>query len=541
MIRQEIAKSVEKAIKELQKDKTLPAFDVPEIRIEKTEIKNHGDYSTNIAMIMAKSVREKPILIAERLKYKIQNIKYKILDRVELVQPGFINFFISDEYLQKQVSEILNQKEKFGKLKIGKSKKLQVEFISANPTGPLTVGNARGGPFGDTLANVLEMAGFKVEKAYYINDYGMQILALGHSVLKDSEAVYKGDYIEYLNAKIKSKDPYEAGQEAASIIINEMIKKTVKRFGVDYDEWFSEAILHESKAIDKAIYFLKGKKLTFEEDGALWFKSTDFGDQRDRVLIKQDGQKTYLAGDIAYHKYKFETKKFDKVIDIWGADHHGDVPGLQAAIDALGYKGKLDIILLQFVTLFENKEKLRMSKREGRYVTLDELLDKVGSDVFRFFSLQKSADTHLNFDLALAQEQSEKNPVYYVQYAHARICSILQKSNAEYKIPQRRESALRGRQDAKYELLQHPSELELIKQLTRLPEIVEDTAQDYQVQRIPQYALGLAESFHRFYHDCRVISDDKKLTEARLALVSATKVALENTLALMGISAPEKM
>ena len=423
----------------------------------------------------------------------------------------------------------MRKEEKFGRLSLGKGKKVQVEFISANPTGPLTVGNARGGPFGDVLGNVLKKAGYKVEKAYYINDYGKQILVLGHSVLKDEKAEYKGDYINYLNKKIKEKDPYRAGEKAAKIITDEMIRKTVKKLGIKYDEWFSEKSLYSSGEVDKAIGFLKKKGLIYEKEGATWFKSSQYGDERDRVLIKADGGKTYLAGDIAYHKYKFDKKKFDKAINIWGADHYGDVPGLMAGVEVLGHKGKLDIILLQFVTLLERNKRLKMSKRKGIYVAMDELLDQVSSDVVRFFFLQKSADTHLKFDLSLAKEQSEKNPVYYIQYAHARICSILGKIKG-FKIGIKNLG-----------LLNHPSELGLIKHLMRFPEIIEDTARDYQVQRIPRYAYELAESFHRFYRDCRVIAEDKELQEARLALISATKIVLKEALDLMGISAPKKM
>ena len=523
---------IEKSIKELQKEKIFPKFEPPKIKVEHPEEKAHGDYATNIAMVIAGQVKKNPMEIAEALKSKVKGQKSKVFDKVEVVKPGFINFFLSKEYLQRQVDEILKQGEKFGNLNLGKNKKVQVEFISANPTGPLTVGNARGGPFGDVLGNILEKAGFKVEKAYYINDYGMQILALGHSVLKDREAQYKGDYIDYLNKKIKEKDPYRAGEMAAKIIIKEMIKKTTERMGIKYDEWLSETALHQSSQVDKVLKFLEKKDLVYEKEGAKWFKSTKYGDERDRVLVKADGWKTYLAGDIAYHRYKFEKKKFDKVIDIWGADHYGDVAGLQGGVEALSHQGKLDIILLQFVTILEKGIEKKISKRKGTYVAMDELLDEVGSDVTRFLFLQKSADTHLNFDLTLAKEQSEKNPVYYVQYAHARICSILRKCG---------KFEIRISNIENLKLLSHPSELALIKQLIRFPEIIEDTAKDYQVQRLPQYAIDLATVFHQFYRDCKVLTQDRSLSNARLGLVLATKTILKNTLNLMGISAPEKM
>ncbi|MDP2926572.1 MAG: arginine--tRNA ligase [bacterium] len=491
----------------------------------------HGDYATSLALSLAKKTRQDPLEVAQRLRSQI--LKFKpttgFLEKIEVAPPGFINFFLSPSCLQKEVEQILKEKERYGSLKTGRSQKVQIEFISANPTGPLTVGNARGGFWGDVLGNVLQRVGFKVEKAYYINDYGMQVLTLGHSVLKDDQAKYKGDYIDWLNQKIEEKDPYRAGEMAARLIIDELIKKTVTKMGIKYDEWISETWLHQSKRVEKALALLKKKNLVYEKDGASWFKSSQFGDQRDRVIIKKDDWKTYLAGDAGLHFYKFTEKKFTKVINIWGADHYGDVPGLQAVVEALGHKGKLEIILLQFVTLIEKGKELKMSKRSGVYVTMDELLRMVGLDVARFFFLQKSADTHLNFDVDLAREQSEKNPVYYVQYAQARICSILRKTKAQKLVPKH------------LRLLNHSAELALIKQLARLPEIVQDTSQDYQVQRLPQYALDLAASFHHFYRDCRVIEQDHDLTQARLSLILAAQTVLKNTLDLMGISAPEKM
>jgi len=533
MLKREIKNLVTKSVKALQKKGYFSEFKVSEIKIEHPEEKIHGDYATNVAMLIAKQINKNPLEIAENLKSEILNFKSDYFDKVEIAGPGFINFFLTKEYLQKKVGEILKQKDKFGQLRIGHNKKVQIEFISANPTGPLTIGNARGGPFGDVLGNVLKRAGFRVEKEYYINDYGMQILTLGHSVLKDGEAQYKGDYIDYLNKKIKEKDPYRAGESAAKIIIEEMIKKTISRMGIKYNEWFSENSLHKSGKVDDALEVLNKKGLIYEKEGAKWFRSSKYGDERDRVVVKADGLKTYLAGDIAYHRYKFEKKEFDKVIDVWGADHYGDVLGLMAGVEALGYKDKLEIILHQFITLIEKGEKKKMSKRKGIYVTMDELLNLIGLDIVRFFFLQKSINTHLNFDLDLARQQSEKNPVYYVQYAHARICSILRKlkmKNEKLKITIKN-----------LKLLNHPNELVLIKQLIRLPEIIEDTAKDYQVQRIPQYVIDLATSFHQFYRDCQVLTEDKNLSEARLGLILATKIVLKNTLNLMGISAPEKM
>lgn len=532
MIRKEIRKLIEKAIKTLQKKKKLPKFKIPEILVEQPKEKFHGDYATNIALIIGKQIKKSPIDIAGSLSEKLKS--EKLFQKVEAIKPGFINFFVSKKYLQNQVKEILKEEDKFGNLKIGKNQKINVEFISANPTGPLTLGNGRGGFCGDVLANVLARAGYKVGREYYINDVGEQIRKLGHSVIGDSEAVYKGKYVKGLREKIKGENPEKVGEKAAGIILKEMIMPSVKKMGIKFDVWFSEKSLYKNKEVDKALNWLKKKKLTYEKEGALWFKSTQFGDDKDRVLVKADGEKTYLASDIAYLKNKFK-RGFNRLVFFWGADHYGYVGRMKATVEALGYKKEqADFIIMQLVRLFEKGKQIRMSKRTGTYVTIDELIDEVGLDAARFFFLTRSPGSHLNFDLDLAKEKSEKNPVYYVQYAHARICSILRKSKVN-------PPAGGQKSKANFKLLNHPSELTLIKQLIRFPEIIEDIARDYQVQRITQYAVDLATGFHQFYRDCQVLSDDKKLSQARLSLISATQVVLKNTLNLMGISAPEKM
>jgi len=510
MLRQEIGKLVEEVVGQ-------------KADLEHPAVAEHGDFSTNIAL----KAKIDPEQIVSELK------KSDLFEKVEKAGPGFINLYLSPKALQQELSEILKAEDEYGELKIGKGKKIQVEFISANPTGPLTVGNARGGPYGDVLGNVLTKAGYKTEKAFYVNDFGQQIKTLGHSILKDSEAKYKGDYIDDLAKKIKEKDPFKAGQVAAKHIIKDYIQKTSDKMKIKFDEWIFESDLHKSDKVDKILDLLKEKGLIYEKEGAQWFKSKQLGDERDRVMVKKDGDKTYLAGDIALHNYKFKDKKFDKVINIWGADHHGDVPGLMAGIEAIGYKGQLEILLYQFVTILEKGEAKRMSKRAGAYVLMDELLDKAGEDATRFFFLQKSPDTHLNFDLELAKEQTKKNPVFYVQYAHARICSVLKKAKSAEGSPQQAE----GLPSA----LTNPTELELIKELTKFPEIIQDTAGDYQVQRLPYYSLELANKFHKFYENCRVLDKDDKIAQARIGLIKATQVVLKNTLELMGISAPEKM
>jgi arginyl-tRNA synthetase len=530
LMRNLIQSEIEKVVKKLYCKKV--DFDV-------SIQEKFGDYSSNVAMILAKVLKSNPMVIANNLKFQISrptspvdgvaggraNLKSGFFEKIDVAHPGFLNFYLSEKGLMEGLANTYSSSYL---LKIGRGKKVQVEFISANPTGPLTVGNARGGPFGDVLANVLQKAGYQVKKTYYINDYGMQILTLGHSVLKDEKAQYKGDYIDYLNKKIKGKDPYQVGERAAKVIIDEMIRKTIKRMGIKFDEWFWESSLHKRNVVDKTIEILKKKKLIYKKEGAVWFKSSKFGDERDRVLVKKDGWKTYLAGDIAYHRYKFEKQNFDKVINIWGADHAGDVAGLQAGMNALGHKGKLDIILLQFVTLLEKREKLKMSKRLGTFVTMDELLNKIPLDAVRFFFLQKSVDTHLNFDLELAKEQSEKNPVYYTQYACARMHSILAKSQfpiSNFQIISKLQISKPIRN--------------LILKLIQLPEVVEDIANDYQVQRLTAYAYELASEFSQFYRDVKVIGS--KNEKELIALVALTRQILADTLKLLGISFPEKM
>jgi arginyl-tRNA synthetase len=556
-IRNELKLYTEKSIQSLQKKAVFSKFEIPNIQILKPKESVNGDYALSVAMEIAKIEKEDPIDVAKNIGGELQKIKgiSKIFSRIEAVNPGFINFYLSKEYLDKQIRTILRKNEKFGNLSLGRNKKIQVEFISANPTGPLTVGNGRGGAFGDTLANVLARAGYRTEKAYYVNDYGNQINVLGHSILKDTDAKYSGEYIDELSRQFGGEtDVYAIGKKAAKIILEKNIKKTTDKLNIHYDEWFSESTLYLKGEVDQTINYLKKKGHTYEKDGALWFRSSSFGDERDRVIIKSDGTKTYLAGDIAYHRYKFETKKFDKVINIWGADHFGDVKGLMAGVEALGHKGKwenylsqfiikilrrkwqrrgnsLEIVLLQFVSVLKDGKPVKMSKRLGTAIAMDDLLDEISADVTRFFFLQKSANTHLNFDMNLAKEQSEKNPIFYIQYAYARICSILRNGGVD----------VQASHINNISLLVHEKEILLMRQLLRFEDVIEDTAIDYQIHRIPQYTLELSSSFHQFYNECHCLVDDEGLKEARLGLLLATKIVLKNTLDVMGISAPEKM
>lgn len=525
MLRDKIKKLIEKGIKELQGQNKLPEFRIPEISVECPEKESCGDYSANISLRIAKIAKKNPMEIAGLIK---DSISQPIFSKVETAKPGFINFFISENYLKEQVKTILKQKRQFGSLKIGKKEKVNVEFISANPTGPLTLGNGRGGFSGDVLANVLEKAGYRAEREYYINDTGGQVKKLGDSIV-GKEIFYKGEYINDLKKQIKEKDPAIVGQRAVAIILKDMIKPLVKKMGVKYDIWFSERSLDKNKEIDKILELLKKKGLTYKKEEALWFKTTRFGDDKDRVLIKADKEKTYFASDVAYLKNKFD-RGFKKLIIIWGADHYGYIRRIKAAAKALGYKKEqIDVIIMQMVRLLEKGKEVKMSKRAGIFVTLDELINEVGLDAARFFFLMRGADSHLNFDLDLAKKKSADNPVYYVQYAYARICSIFRKGKTEVM-------------EIKGELeLNEKEEFDLIRHLIKFPEIIEDTAEDYQVQRIPQYAVELADSFHHFYEKCRVVSEDKKITQARLNLILAVKIVLKNVLDLMAISAPEKM
>ena len=575
-------------------------LNLPDAEITRVENPNFGDYSTNAVLKLAKKEGKNPMELAQAIVQKLLVSDTDMFTKIEVALPGFINFTLSSEFLAKQVAEILKAQEKYGAEDIGQNKKVQVEFISANPTGPLTLGNGRGGVFGDALANVLAVAGYNVKREYFVNDAGFQVEVLGHSVLKDEQGQYKGEYIDKLSKKFVcwfcSKDAKKIGQKAAIYILKNLIQPTVaERMKIKFDAWVSERKIKESDATIEVLLLLKDKNLIYEQDGATWFKSTQFGDDKDRVLITsaKDGREqaeTYLLPDIAYHYKKFTQDKFDKVIDIWGADHHGYIARLQASGKALGAwdEKKLEIVIMQLVRLMRDGREVKMSKRAGTYITLDELLEEIPLDVARFFFLMRAPNTHMDFDLDLAREQSQKNPVYYVQYAYARICSILRKVSEsgsppsgwargdvssllkrEARIAEAFGEARAGRELSnplplpegeinrgwegysssdpeggveKLQLLNHPSELALIKQLIRLPEIIADTALDYQVHRLPQYSMDLVRSFHKFYEDCRVIDESNKdLTSARLALCEATKIVLANTLSLMGISAMEKM
>ncbi|MFA5207659.1 MAG: arginine--tRNA ligase [Candidatus Paceibacterota bacterium] len=516
-IREEIKSSVLKSIKALDYKGDFS------VKVSRTQKTSHGDYFVNVALEIAKKEDKDSMEIAEKIK---DNIKGKYFEKIEVVNPGFINFFISKEYYLKEITEVLKKGNKFGQFP-KKKEKIQVEFISANPVGPLTPSQGREGVFGDVLANVFKKYGFKVKKSYHLDDQGKSISILGHSILKDDESEYTGEYIDKLHKSIKSKDPYIVGKKAAKIIMQKIIKKTIKRLKIKFDEWPTESVISKAKEVDKVIHLLREEGLIYEQEGEEWFMSTALGDGRDRMIIKSDGNIRPLLNDIAYHKYKFEKKKFDRIIDIKPIDYSSDLPGLIAGVEAMLHINKLQAVLLQFVVLVEEGKTVRMSKKGGEFVVLDDLLDELSVDVVRFFFLMKSADTYLNFDLDLAKDLSENNPVFYVQNAYAKISHILK----SFK------NILGLRKIKNIELLNSKREIELIKQILRFSEIIEDTVNDYEVQRIPQYAINLVNSFYKFYSRCYVSNKNKERREAQLNLISMTKIVLKNTLDLMGISA----
>ena len=522
MLKTKIANYIKKTIK-----KSIP------IEIFVPENEKFGHYSTNAALRLAKLQGKNPMEIAEEINLKLKTKNLKLFEKIEIAPPGFINFWLAPKTFQDEIKEILKRKEKYGNLTLrqAQGKKVNIEFISANPTGPLTIGNGRSGFCGDVLAKVLGKAGYSIIKEYYINDTGEQIKKLGHSVLGDKQAVYKGDYIEKLRKNIKEKDPAKAGAKAAEIILEKMIKPTVKKMGIKFDKWFSEKSLYKSRAVEKIIDEFKKKGLIYKKEGAVWFRAEKFGDDKDRVLIKTNEEKTYFASDLAYLKNKFE-RRFDKLIIFLGADHYGYINRIKAAAEALGYKKeKLVFIIIQLVRLLKEGKEIRMSKRTGFYVTINELIEEVGSDATRFFFLMSSPDTHMNFDLDLAKKQSPQNPVYYVQYAAVRCGSVLRKSKINITTS---DVVILG-------LLNTPEDINLMRILARFPEIIEEAANNYNPQILVRYALNLAKEFHNFYEKERIISEEPSLRSSRLALIKASQIIFKNLFNLLGIKLPSKM
>lgn len=572
MLREQIRNDIAKTINNLQWSRflTKKAIDKSQIEVTRTSEAKFGDYSTNIALrAVTRDTKhatrnthksyQSPIEFANILADSLKSLPY--CEKLEVAGPGFLNFFIKSEVWQKEIADVLKEGEKYGSSQLGKGKGARVEFVSANPTGPLHFGNARGGPIGDVLASVLEFCGYKVLREYYHNDVGEQVRKLGESVLnvakgeKLENQEYKGEYVRELVNKFANEPGLkkfskpgskEFGKWAVDILLEE-IKEDCRDIGINFDQFYSESDFLKSGQTKKVLE--KVKKYLADKEGALWFAprqrrgspeaaSDEFLKDRETVVVKSDGSFTYFANDISYHDLKFKDNP-ELVIDIFGANHHGHVPRLQAAVLALGYDvSKFKLILYQWVRFKRGSELVKMSKRAGTFVTVREVLDEVGRDALRFFILMHDPNTHIDFDLELAKKKSQENPVYYVQYAHARIASILAKSVHE---PGLKISPKPGSGKTDYRLLTTNYELDLIKQIARLPELVEDIAASFAVHRLTGYAVDLADSFHRFYENCRVIGEQKNLTQARMALILATKTALINTFRLLGISAPERM
>lgn len=526
---------------------------IPDVILEIPKEKSHGDYSTNMAMQLARVAKKAPRMIAEELIASFDSTKASI-EKIEIAGPGFINFYMNNSYLTDLIPAVLEAGDQYGETTVGNNQKIQVEFVSANPTGDLHLGHARGAAVGDSLCNILDKAGYDVSREYYINDAGNQINNLALSVEaryfqalgleKEMPADgYHGEDIIGIGKKLAEEhgDKYVNADENERFdffreygLKYEMakLKQDLEDFRVPFDVWYSETSLYHNGKIDTALQALKDNGHIYEEEGATWFRSTTFGDDKDRVLIKNDGSYTYLTPDIAYHKDKLE-RGFEKLINIWGADHHGYIPRMKAAIQALGYdRDALEVEIIQLVHLYKNGEKMKMSKRTGKAVTMRDLVEEVGLDATRYFFAMRSADTHLDFDLDLAVSQSNENPVYYAQYAHARISSILRQGE---------EQGISA-EAADYSLISAEKEIDVLKKIGEFPQAVGEAAQKRMPHRITNYIYELASSFHSFYNAEKVLdAENPERTKARLALIKAVQTTLKNSLKLIGVSAPEKM
>ena len=531
---------------------TLPEAALPDFVIETPKDEKNGDFSTNLAMQLTRILRQNPRKIAEAI---VSGIDLPgLVERVEIAGPGFINFYLVPGWVNRVLPAIQEEDADYGKSNAGGGERVQVEFVSANPTGLLHMGNARGGALGDTLAAVLNEAGYVCDKEYYINDAGNQVENLGKSVeARYFELLGRDDY-QIPEDGYHGKDIIATAQrlldekgeslvdlpeaERRELMKNYALKEKVagirgslENFGVVFDNWFSEQSLHDAGSVHEVVDILREKGVVYEKDGAQWLRATDWGEEKDEVLVRSNGTPTYFAADIAYHRDKFE-RGYKRLINIWGADHHGHVARLKGAMTALGYPGDdITVILMQLVRLYRGGEIVKMSKRSGKYVTLDELIEEVGKEAARFFFIMRSPDSALDFDLDLAKAESSDNPVYYVQYAHARICSIL--SVAGVETPKAC--------DVDLSLLTEENERVLIRKLAEWPQEVADAARALAPYHLAYYAKELANAFHSFYNSCKVLTDDARLRDARLALVDCTRITLRNVLTLLGLSAPERM
>lgn len=544
------------AVKSATAKGELPESDMPSFIIEKPSDKKNGDFSTNIAMAGARCYHKAPKMIAESIVNSL-DLDGTLIDRAEIAGPGFINFYLSDDYYSRIVLDAVEQGENYGRSDYGNGKKMLVEFVSANPTGPMHIGNARGGAIGDCLASVLDAAGYYVQREFYINDAGNQIekfatslevryLQLcGKEIEMPEDAYHGADITEHAKAFYKiNGDKYAdtESKERRDALVGYALPKNIdglerdlKKYRIVYDKWFRESSLHNDGSVQKVINTLKEKGVTYEQDGALWFKASEFGNDKDIVLVRANGLPTYIVPDIAYHYNKLVTRGYDKAIDVLGADHHGYVPRMKAALTALGLDAnRLDIVIMQMVRLVRNGETIKLSKRSGKAITLNTLLEEIPIDAARFFFNLREPNSHFDFDLELAAKQSSENPVYYVQYAHARICSILNKAKEqgfEMTIPSVEE----------LNALNSSEERELISHLANLTDEIISAAKGYDPAKITHYVVELATLFHKFYNAQRVMVDDKKLMNARLYLCTAVKSTIKNILTMLKIDAPESM
>jgi arginyl-tRNA synthetase len=586
MIRDDIAAMIETAAEAAMDAGELPRVVLPEIVIERPARPEHGDYATNLPLRLARAARANPVDLAKLIAARIP--AGGALASAEAAPPGFINFRLSETWLAGQVDTILREGAAFGNVAIGAGERVQVEFVSANPTGPLTAGNGRGAAIGSVLASVLEAAGYDVEREYLVNDAGTQTEVFGRTLVarylqlfgKDVEIPadgYPGEYMIDLAKQLREEfgdrfagmsveePPEELVLRGVDLIV-EAIQEDLRRLGVVYDVWYRERWVYRPSAeqttdnrqqggsgdskqqttnskgaagagasvYDVAMGAMREKGFLVEKEGALWFASTELGEDKDNVVIRSTGRPTYFASDIAYHYDKFIVRKFDRVIDIWGADHQGHVSRMKAAVQAIGVDpSRLDILIYQLVSFRRGEELVRLSKRSGNIVLIRDVVDEVGADAARFFFLSRSADSQMEFDLELAKRQSAENPVYYVQYAHARIVGIL--ANAKERMSSSYE-------DGDVSMLTHPAELELVRKMLQLPELVALMARNHEPHHLPHYAQELATAFHVFYTECRVLdAENEPLSKARLKLCEASKVALARALTLMGMSTPERM
>lgn len=555
-VENKLYEAIENAVKSAIENGDLPQADIPKFIIEKPADKKNGDFSSNIAMAGARAFHGAPRMIAEAI-VKNFSLDGGYIDRCEIAGPGFINFYLSDKYYSDVLKDIVASGDSYGRSDYGEGKRILVEFVSANPTGPMHIGNARGGAIGDCLASVLDAAGYDVQREFYVNDAGNQIEKFATSLevrylqecgkdVELPEDAYHGEDITVHARNFFSEvgDKYAEcdSQERRDALVAYALPKNIAgleadlgKYRIKYDKWFRESTLHKDGSVQKVIEALKEKGVTYEQDGALWFKASEFGNDKDIVLIRANGIPTYIVPDIAYHYNKLVTRGYDKAIDVLGADHHGYIPRMKAALTALGLDAdRLDIVIMQMVRLVRNGETIKLSKRSGKAITLNTLLEEIPIDAARFFFNLREPNSHFDFDLELAAKQSSENPVYYVQYAHARICSIIKKAAEEgIEVVTPSAEALNR--------LNSDEERDLISHLAGLTDEIIGAAKNYDPAKITHYVIDLATLFHKFYNAHRVVSDDKELTEARLFLCTAVKNTIQNILVMLKVDVPEAM